>query len=1099
MKKDYYGNRVISFLLCILLLISILVPTIYTVADYDDTEPVFNASQHQIFDITDYGNGVFSEGVLTVGKGSNSYFKTLLENDADYYMTVTVKTNDSLNVGYRTNDGYFHIQKNCYRSVGTNGAWINKAFPKLTTGIRITVYSAKDKVAVWVDGEKLIDEAYTASGKVNPGITWSFSDTAYVSDILIWTEKEQGGDLPEPPPAVSDEPVFDSEKHTEYTVNEYSGGSFADNLLTIPAQTASSFKTELLTDADYYMTVKVKTNDSLNVGYRTNDGYFHIEKNCYRSVGTNGAWINKAFPKLTTGIRITVYSAKDKVAVWVDGEKLIDEAYTASGKVNPGITWSFSDTAYVSDILIWAEKEQGGEVPEPPPIVSDEPIFDSEKHIKHEVLRYTNGVSENSVLKLEKLSKAYFETNLTPDAAYYMTLNVKTASGINVAYRAGESYINIQKNGYQSRGTDEPWVNKPLTGLADGLKVTLYSSPDKIQIWLDGEKIVDKEYTRGDNALPGISWTFDGAAEVKDVVIWTETALITDEPKYDSEFHELITVNKYNGGEFKKDVLKLEPLSSSKFESDLKYDSDYYFSFRIKTAGGVNIGYREPNGFINLQANGYKTAGVGGEWINKPFPLLATGIRVTVFSGKDHTSIWVGGEKLVDTDYKTEEKALPGIYWSFNETVTVSDMLIWKIKEKDEDVSPNISDEPKYDEKVHVIHEVEGFTNGKSKNGVLKLDKLSKAYFETDLTPDAAYYMTLNVKTLSGINVAYRAGESYINIQKNGYQSRGTDEPWVNKYLPLEDGLRVTLYSSPERIKIWLDGYKVIDNEYTRGDNALPGISWTFDSMAEIKDIIIWTESVLTTDEPEFDSKLHDKVEIEGCEGGNYTDGVLTVEPLSSAIFKTDLAYNQAYYISFRIKTSGGVNIGYREPNGFINLQANGYQSSGTEDKWVEKSFPLLASGIDVTLYSSGEHISIWIGGEKIVDKKYTSESEALPGIYWSFDDTVTVSDICIWRLKQEKQEYLGEIEMVSSQRPVSSKGTIVHEAEEIEEKIYFQQTVGQNYTPPESVLEDAKVEVINKENTKAQNYTVFIILLCVITVFLVLVITFFTVKKIKK
>ena len=88
---------------------------------------------------------------------------------------------------------------------------------------------------------------------------------------------------------------------------------------------------------------------------------------------------------------------------------------------------------------------------------------------------------------------------------------------------------------------------------------------------------------------------------------------------------------------------------------------------------------------------------------------------------------------------------------------------------------------------------------------------------------------------------------------------------------------------------------------------------------------------------------------------------------------------------------------------------------------------------------------------------------------------------------------------MVSSQRPVSSKGTIVHEAEEIEEKIYFQQTVGENYTPPESVLEDAKVEVINKENTKAQNYTVFIILLCVITVSLVLVITFFTVKKIKK
>jgi len=472
----------------------------------------------------------------------------------------------------------------------------------------------------------------------------------------------------------STEPVFDPLKHTEHSITSYGNGSSSGGVLTVPSLSSSYFTTDLENNAEYYMTMVVKTDNNFNISYRTNDSYLNLQINGFNSVGTGAGWKNQTFNKIRTGIRVTLFSTPNKIEIWVDGNKLIDSVYTKGGTVKPGISWSFNKPVTATDIKIWSENKP---VTPPEPIISDEPQFDPQKHYEYSISNFTTGQFASDTLKVPSGKNSYFETELVPNAEYYMTLNVKTTGSINIGYRSGSGYLCINKSSYSSVGTDSGWINKKTNELSSGLRITIFSSENKVKIWVGGEKIIDADYKKGGTALPGIYWTFNSEVTVKDIKIWTELEYTSDEPKYDSDKHNLVEISGTTGGLYENGVLSVEPLKEAVFNTDLSYDSDYYMTMTVKTNKTVNIGFRKPDAFIHLQPTCYSYNGV---WTDKSFPLLATGIRVTIHSQKDHIKIWVAGEKLVDSEFSKEAEALPGIYWSFEGQVVCSNITIWTEK-----------------------------------------------------------------------------------------------------------------------------------------------------------------------------------------------------------------------------------------------------------------------------------------------------------------------------------------------------------------------------------------------------------------------------------
>ena len=118
---------------------------------------------------------------------------------------------------------------------------------------------------------------------------------------------------------------------------------------------------------------------------------------------------------------------------------------------------------------------------------------------------------------------------------------------------------------------------------------------------------------------------------------------------------------------------------------------------------------------------------------------------------------------------------------------------------------------------------------------------------QTGLPSNAAYYMTLQVQTSNYVNLATRNG-SYINLQPSGYQLVGTtSDAWVKSglFAKLGTGVKITLYSDTVGFKMWVDGEKAIEAQYSaENSSANPNISWSFNSEVTASDIQIWTLNV---------------------------------------------------------------------------------------------------------------------------------------------------------------------------------------------------------------------------------------------------------------
>ena len=804
----------------------------------ENLPPAYSSDTDEYYNITSYGNGSYSNGVLTVPDKSNSFFGTNLSSDASYYMSLdVVAAGTYVNIGYRSGNGYIQLQNAGYNSVGTSSGWVGKSIPTLkTTGVHVTIFSTSTHVKIWIGNEMLVDEDLStgiSGNSAKPGITWN-AGSVTVKNICIWGEKQSSNT------DTKIEPVYNVENCKNIALSNSNGAYNGDNLV-YTSSCSDIFFGEINNDEiNYYTSMIVKTNgySYVNLTYRTtSNGYFQIAKTKYASPATGLAEQSVRHDNIVNGIRVTMHVTKTHLQVWVEGELLIDDDITdeltlSSNKTRFGFSWIQKDlNVEISDYKVWTLKSN-----EP----LTEPVFNSETDTSYKIKDYGNGVFSNNILTIKDQDSSFFATKLENNASYYMSFDV-IANGtyVNIAYRSGDGYIQLQSSGYNCVGVQSGWVSKTNSTLkSTGTHVTVYSSPNSVKIWIDGENIINSDLDKkvlGNDAKPGISWNA-GGAYVNNIIVWTNGK--TDEPFYEEETDYIYTPQKYTSGTVNENELIIPKETKSLIISDLPFNADYYMTLNVKATKSVNIGFRDGDGYLNLNTNGYNCPAIKTGWTEKSFAKLPYGIRITLYSAKDHLSIWVNGEKIIDSEYKNSGNTAPSIAWTFDNEVTVNDITIWT-KEI------FISDEPIFDKSKDTKVGFYGFSKSEKTSNGFVTKPLTQSHLISDLDFDSDYYMSFVVKTLGAVNIGYRNPDGAININSTGYKSIGTDGEWISKRFDLlSTGIRVTIHSSKDHISIWVNGENLIDQPYLKDGETYPGISWTFDNDVTVNNVIVWTNAI---------------------------------------------------------------------------------------------------------------------------------------------------------------------------------------------------------------------------------------------------------------
>ena len=666
-------------------------------------------------------------------------------------------------------------------------------------------------------------------------------------------------------------PVYDTTCHRYTVTGATSGyeGSYADGVLTAPAGSNAWITSELSNEDSYYMSMTVKTSQSVNIAYRRgtkNNTYFQIKGSGYL-LFENGATVvpeesDSICNKLKTGLTVTFYSTPTHIKIWIEDKKVIDYQTSNMTMVNPGIQWATGDTATFSDIYIWSEGD--GTVP----------VYDEQNSVLHEVTGVTTGYTNKNVsytdgiLFVENNANGYLTSDLESDASYYMSMTLKSdKASISVRENAAYYFLfdaltNSGKGQYHAIDIASASWQNPSTPIFkimrnEGIDITYYSSPTHLTVWANGYKLIDGDYTavRG-AATPGVSWaTYD--TTVSNIKIWTEKP--EAKPKYDSTCHRYTVTGAtsgYEGISYANEVLTVPSGANAWFTTDLVDGVSYYMSMKVKTQGSVNIAYRDTTEYIQINSSGYQLildgTSQGWETLSNS-DIKTTGLEITYYSTPTGIKIWFGDTRVVNYTYETASAdALKlGVQWSNSNEVVISDVCIWTVGD---------GTVPVYDEQKHVLHEVTGVTTGYTgKNvtytdGILFVENNANGYLTTDLKSDASYYMSMTLKSdKASVSVRENAKyyflfDSLTNSGKGQYHAIDiASASWQNPSSAIfkimqNEGISITYYSSPTHLTVWANGYKLIDGDYTatRG-NATPGISWAaYDTT--VSDIKIWTE-----------------------------------------------------------------------------------------------------------------------------------------------------------------------------------------------------------------------------------------------------------------
>ncbi len=990
-------------------------------------------------------NTLLNEGneSLTVAAGAAQEFGVTVPADETYWMSFTLKGTGAVFIPYREKDssGSHRLYMEPYWSqvFGTGGSSLygkSAATGMDGAGAKVTVESTPTTVSVWLNGMKIVNqEAVTEPGEGKPRVS-SAAKGAEFTGLQIWTVKKE--DPPTPPITDPSEPTYNAATDDM----KYTGDA-----VTVTAESSHNFGVTIPENETYWVTFTAKGTGTMYFPYRGTggDGSSRLSLQAFWSQVTGPGNASLYDQSASTGFdgagtKITIESTPDTVSVWMNGRKIVEKAPAAAAQEGlPQVSWA-TDGVELTDIRIWAPKSDRP--------VPEEPAFDKKED------SMLNNSFPADTLTLEAGENFHFTTRESGAKTFYFSFTARSEGELWVNYRdPGRLYLGQTQYGAVGLAP-ESW--KPFSGLKDGVKVTIVSTPEHSSIWLDGKLVVEEKPLKalaksrrsslhlagqggslaeqaariyrsaaGGFIMPSIS--ANSAVELSDIQLWVEgeSSQNLDAPVYTPSTDTGFPVKGVSGGTMTADGIVVEPESASAFLADLPYNADYNMSMRVTSEGSgaksVNIRFRGSDSFLVMNQSGYQLilGGEATEWINWPLN-MKYGVDVAIRSSQDRLQVWLDGYKIYDLPYTAGGSAQPGILWSYDNTVTAGNLTIWANETPE-------SDAPVFDGSVDQSYEIWQVTQGSYADGVLTVPAQSQAILLSDLPHNASYYMSMTLKTDGAVNLLYRDGtgenQGLFTLSSSGYQSSATgDGQWVNKaFYTLSMGAKVTWYSSPERFIIWVDGEKLVDDSYDKGGAAQPAIMWSFDNEVTASDLCLWTKEEARTDEPAYQPGSHVQYPVKDYGNGSWRDGALTVDPLKNAYFATDLSAQSDYFMSFVVQTTQAVNVMYRNPNGMFQLSTNGYISVGTDGEWVNKAIRKLPYGVRVTVHSTPDWITIWVDGEKLIDEPYKRAGESSPGIAWSFENGVQIRDIQIWTEQKGVGAYLGEI-LKASRHKLSRK-----------------------------------------------------------------------------
>lgn len=966
--------------------------------------PAYDETQHRLNYAQDY---------MYLENGGKSLGLELANTDT-YYVSFNVQSVNTFYFDIRTGlkmvltNGLCRIDEG--ETIGS-GAMTKSMETNLINGAEILICSEPDKVSVWVNGTLAIDHAAVTVQKREAKPKVNYGKEATVSSIKVWKA-----------------PVYENaEMLIESGAKELG--------VTFDKEQTYSIEFNVTSANTFYFDIRTGVKMVLTNGLcRIDEG---------SNIGS-GAKQKTMATNLSSGTDIVIKSTPDKVSVWINGTLAIDNAVlldNTNREAKPKVNYAKAAT------------------------LKNLRIYEATVCEIDELYLEANGTTLDP--KLEMTDTYYIGFKVKSENTFYF--DVRT--GIKMVLTNGLCRIDEGTN----IGSGEKQKTM-ATNLSSGADIVIKSAPDKVSVWINGTQAIDNAVLLSDTnceARPKVN--YGKAATVYGLKIWTvktgTEGPISDEPVYNAENHTLLDASTVIGGgtngsqvTYSDGTLSVPCEANAYFDLQLASDADYYATMTVKTAGTVTIQYKESgkgdtnNGYVYFNKLSYKSYGTGGDWETKSFATLASGMRVTIHSTNNQLQVWADGEKLIDAAYTAGGSNKLGVRHSYGNDVTITGVQVWK----DKGPEPTPTDEPVYDAQTGTKYEIVHVSGGTYENGVLSIPAEGKANMITDLPYNASYYATMTVKSAGALNLAYRDGsKDFFQIAQNGYYSMGTGGKWINKAFPyLATGTRVTFYSSPSEFKIWVDGEKILEDTYQNGGTALPGITWA-KIQTDVTDICIWTEENAISDLPVYDANKHEMHEVSNIGAG-------VVEPQESFYFVTDLDASETFYMSMTVQTEGAVNINYRYPNGVFQMNKTGYNSVGTSSGWVNKPFAKLAYGVNVTIYSASDWITVWINGQKVVDEAYLAAGEGKPGISWSFNNPVTVSDVRLWTDFQKNDNRLGEIGVTASDKLSGTKeyGVTLDSTTNVQNYVDTQ-PVGKNVLKETTKMQDAVTELVAAEVTE--------------------------------
>lgn len=270
----------------------------------------------------------------------------------------------------------------------------------------------------------------------------------------------------------------------------------------------------------------------------------------------------------------------------------------------------------------------------------------------------------------------------------------------------------------------------------------------------------------------------------------------------------------------------------------------------------------------------------------------------------------------------------------------------------------------------------------------------SEKFNNTSVSENTTYYVTYTLKTDGGAYFSYRGagdkgGRLYIGPTQYGLIGLETESwPQVPGLAKAENGVKVTICSTPDNITLYLNGEQVADQLplATKGEAGVP--SMYVDAAATLTDVKIWTVS----DMPQYD---------EENDASKYFRDEIQIPAESKSDFGVKVPANVEYYVAFDVKTEGGLFFSLRGESDECRLYMDDHQYTllGISDTetWPQKQTGL-ATGARITLSCSGDSVKVWLNGEKIAEETFSKNTglKGCPGITWVTKDT-TITNARVW------------------------------------------------------------------------------------------------------